>query len=72
VLIRREDIRTKVISVPTVTLMFELLLVKVINSTVGLTILVTYRPSGSKSTFDFMAELSDLIDSGILGSWCYF
>jgi hypothetical protein len=70
-LIHREDIQTKVIPAPTSTLTFELLLVKVINSTVGLTIAVIYRPPGSTSTADFMTELSDLMDSGMLGSRCY-
>ena len=40
---------------------------KVINSADGLTITVIYRPPGAKSTADFVAELSDLTDSGILG-----
>ena len=70
-LIHREDIQTKVIPAPIATLTFEVLLVKVINSTVGLIIAVIYRPAGSTSTADFMTELSDLIDSGILGSRCY-
>jgi hypothetical protein len=61
----------KVIPAPTTTLTFELLLVKDISSTVGLTIAVIYRPPGSTSTADFMTELSDLIDSGMLGSRCY-
>jgi len=68
-LIHREDIRTKIIPSSTTTpRTFELLLVKVINSTVGLTFAVIYRPPTSKSTTNFVTELSDLIDSGILGS----
>jgi hypothetical protein len=66
-LIHREDIRMKVIPVTTAIRAFELLLVKVINCTVGFTIAVIYRPPGSKSTpSDFVTELSDLIDSGVL------
>ena len=71
-LIHREDIRVKVIpTTPVVTRTFEILLVKVINCTIGLTIAVIYRPpspSGSKLMADFVTKLSDVIDSGVLGS----
>src|SRR5207245_4353743 len=69
-LIHREDIQIKII--PTTlasTRTFELLLAKVINSTVGLTIAVIYRPPGSMPGItDFAAELSNLIDTVVPGS----
>ena len=64
-LIHREDIRVRVIPTPSVHT-FEILLVKVINCTIGSTIAVIYRPPNTKIT-DFVTELSDLIDSGLLG-----
>ena len=64
-LIHREDIRVRVIPTPS-TRTFEILLVKVINCTIGLMIAVIYRPPSTKLT-DFVTELSDLIDSGSLG-----
>ena len=64
-LIHREDIRVRVIPTPP-THTFEILLVKVINCTIGLTIAVIYRPPSTKLT-DFVTELSDLIDTGSLG-----
>ena len=57
--------RVRVIPTPS-TRTFEILLVKVINCTIGLTIAVIYRPPSTKVT-DFVTELSDLIDSGSLG-----
>ena len=69
-LIHCEDIRVKVLpktlAGPNT---FELLLVKIMNCTLGLTIAIIYRPPDSASKqSDFVDELSDLIDSGNLGS----
>ena len=47
-LIHRDDIRLRVIPTPS-TRTFEILLVKVINSTIGLTIAVIYRPPKHKT-----------------------
>src|ERR1051325_6505859 len=67
VLIHRKDIQTKVIPAPIATLTFELLLLKVINSTIGLIIAVICRPPRSTSTADFMTKLSDLSRCYIIG-----
>jgi hypothetical protein len=45
---------------------FEVLLLRITNCSVRATIAVIYRPPNSKLT-DFVTELSDLIDSGVLG-----
>ena len=67
-LIHRDDIRVKVVpTTPATTSTFELSLVKIINCTIDTTIAIIYRPPDSKSA-EFISELSDLIDSGILGS----
>ena len=69
-LIHRDDIRVKVLprtlASPTT---FELLLVKIMNCSLGLTIAIIYRPPNSSSKpADFVNELSDLIDNGAIGS----
>ena len=64
-LIHREDIKVRVIPTPS-TRTFQILLVKVINCTIGLMIAVIYRPPSTKLT-DFVTELSDLIASDFLG-----
>lgn len=68
-LIHHEDIRVKVMpKIPAVTNTFELLLAKITNCTAGLTIAIIYRPpNASSKVADFTRELSDLIDSGVLG-----
>ena len=66
-LIHHEDIRVRVIPTPS-TRTFEILLVKVINCIIGLTIAVIYRPPSTKLTDFVIPELPpDLIDSGSLG-----
>ena len=69
-LIHREDIRVKVVQRPIATpTTFELLLVKIMNSTRDLIIAIIYRPPNSTSNpAEFGNELSDLIDSGVVGS----
>src|SRR6476469_9155138 len=67
--IHREDIRVKVVpktlAQPTT---FELLLVKIMNCSLGTTIAIIYRPPNSTSKpCKFTTELSDLIDGGSLG-----
>lgn len=67
-LIHREDIRVKVLPPPLVgPVTFELLLVKVINCTLGMTVAIIYRPPGANPSA-FISELSDLLDTGSLGS----
>ena len=61
-LIHLKDISVRVIPTP-LTRTFKILLVKVINCTIGLTIAVIYRLPSTKLT-DSVTELSDLIDSG--------
>ena len=62
------DIRVKVLPPPLVgPVTFELLLVKVINCTLGLTIAIIYRPPKTNLS-EFINELSDLLDKGSLGS----
>jgi len=70
VLIHREDIRIKVVPLNLVQpTTFELLLVKIINCTLGLTIAIIYRPPCSSSKpVEFTNELSDMIDKGLLRS----
>ena len=69
-LIHREDICVKVI--PTTharPVTFELLLAKVMNSTLSMKLAIIYRPPNPTSKpCDFTNELSELIDSGSLGS----
>ncbi len=66
-LIHREDIRVKVLPTtlaePTT---FELLLVKIINCNLGMTVAIIYRPPNSNPS-EFICEVSDLLDSGSLG-----
>jgi len=67
-LIHREDIRVKVIPHAALKLStFDLLLAKITNCTVGVMLAIIYRPPHTKVP-EFIAELSDLIDSGILGT----
>lgn len=68
-LIHREDIRVKVLSTTLARpASFELLLVKVTDCTLGLTLAIIYRPPNSMyKPSEFVAELSDLIDNGLLG-----
>ena len=68
--IHREDICVKVLPATQVRpVTFELLLVKIMNSTLGMTLAIIYRPPNSTSKIcEFANELSDLIDNGLLGS----
>jgi hypothetical protein len=68
-LIHREDIRVKVLPATLAKpVTFELLLVKIVNCTLGTTIAIIYRPPNSTSKpCEFVNELSDLIDNSLLG-----
>jgi len=66
-LIHREDIRIKVLPSPSVVTSFEILLVKIISA-IDLTLAIIYRPPNSSNVTEFIQDVSDLIDSGILGS----
>ena len=66
-LIHRSNIRVTIVPARPATKSFELLLAKITNCALGLTIAVVYRAPGT-SAEDFTTELSDLIDSGRLGS----
>jgi hypothetical protein len=65
-LIHRSDIRVTLVPTRPVAKSFELLLAKVANCTLGLTIAIVYRAPGT-SVGEFVTELSDLVDSGRLG-----
>ena len=65
-LIHRSDIKVTVVPARPATKSFELLLAKIANCALGLTIAIVYRAPGT-SAGDFATELSDLIDSGKLG-----
>src|SRR6267154_1394597 len=66
--IHREDLRVKVLPPPLAgPVTFELLLVKVINCTLGMTIAIIYRPPNTNPSA-FISELSDLLYKGSLGS----
>ena len=69
-LIHREDIRVKFLSTThTKPSTFELLLVKIMNCSLGMTIAIIYRPPNSTSKpSEFVNELSDLLDNSLLGS----
>ena len=64
-LIHRENIRVRLIKInPSLTLTFELLIAKIANWSIGLTLAVIYRPPGPKSNpAEFADELSNLIDT---------
>jgi len=66
-LIHRSNINATIVPMRPAPKSFELLLVKVANCKLGLTIAIVYRAPGT-SIGDFTSELSDLIDSGRLGS----
>ena len=66
-LIHRSDIRLTVLPTRPATKFCELLLVKVANCALGLTIAIVYRAPDT-SAGDFATELSDLIHSGRLGT----
>src|SRR5271163_4291895 len=65
-LIHRSDIRVTAVPTRPATKSFELLLAKVANCALGLTIAIVYRAPGT-SAGEFATELSDLVDSGRLG-----
>ena len=66
-LIHRSDIRLTVLPTRPAMKFCELLLVKVANCALGLTIAIVYRAPDT-SVGDFATELSDLIHSGRLGT----
>ena len=67
-LIYRSDIRVKALHTPGLDFKtFGLLLIKLVNSVSSMTVAIIYRPP-STNVSAFIAELSDLIDSGVLGS----
>lgn len=67
-LIHRNDVQLRVSHAdPAATRSFELLLVRVVNCAISPTIAVIYRPPAS-SRPDFVTELSNLIESGALGT----
>src|SRR5271163_4371232 len=65
-LIHRSNIRVTIVPIRPATKSFELLLAKVANCALGLTIAIVYRAPGT-SAGEFGTELSDLVDSGRLG-----
>src|SRR4051812_17712676 len=67
-LILRSDIRVKALPTPGLAFKtFELLLSKLVNSVSSMTVAIIYRPP-TTNVSALIAELSDLIDSGVLGS----
>src|SRR5206468_11153660 len=63
-----EDIRVKLLPPPLAgPVTFELLLVKILNCTLEMTIAIIYRPPTTNPS-ELISELSDLLDKGSLGS----
>jgi hypothetical protein len=65
-LIYRDNIQVKVLPAACPVRSFELLLVKIINSTECLRLAIIYRPPSTRMV-DFIMEFTDLFASGILG-----